>query len=125
MLPIQQNARSCLIIVDMQNFFFRQEERRRNLNEVINNINKLISFFDKCALPVFHVVSCYKMDGSDWDLKMKAAGNPELIEGTQEAAILPDIAVLKNHKTIIKTRYSSFFKTDLADQFTPKELNAL
>lgn len=122
MLPIQQNTRSSLIIVDMQEFFFQKEQRRRNLDKVINNINKLISLFDKCALPVFHVVSCYEMDGSDWDLKMKAAGKPELIEGTQEAAILPDITVLKNHRTIIKTRYSAFFNTDLAHQLHTEKI---
>ena len=72
----------------MQKFFFKAIERRHNLDKVINNINKLINHFDACSLPIFHVISCYQADGSDWDLKMKVAGKPELIEGTQEAAIL-------------------------------------
>jgi len=114
-LPLPKNARSALIIVDMQEFFFQKEERRRNLNQVIKKINQLIDHFDACELPVFHVVSCYQADESDWDLKMKAAGAPELIIGTREAAILSEIHLSERHKTVIKTRYSAFFKTNLAE----------
>lgn len=124
-LPLPKNARSSLIIVDMQNFFFKEIERRHNLNKVINNINKLINHFDACSLPVFHVISCYQADGSDWDLKMKVAGKPELIEGTQEAAILPEIRVSKNHTSIIKTRYSAFFKTNLAEMLQANKIDRI
>jgi maleamate amidohydrolase len=64
---------------------------------------------------VVNVLSAYKADGSDWDLKMKAAGKPELIEGTAEADLLPGIMISKNHLTTVKTRYSAFFKTALAE----------
>jgi len=114
-LPIHENARSALIIVDMQKYFFQDVERRRNLDQVVNNINTLIDYFDECSLPVFHVVSCYQANRSDWDLKMKTTGEPELIIGTQEAEILSEIRVSKRHNSIIKTRYSAFFKTNLAE----------
>ena len=123
MLPLPENARSALIVVDMQNFFFRQAERRINLEGVIHNINRLISHFDSQALPVFHVISAYRADGSDWDLKMKAAGKPELIEGTLEAAILPEIRVLKSHTIVRKTRYSAFFKTNLAGALQAEKID--
>lgn len=93
MLPLNENARSSLLIVDMQNFFFRDAERRVNLGEVVQNINRLIACFDACSLPVFHVITSYRADGSNWDLKMKTAGKPELIEASPEAAILPGIHV--------------------------------
>ena len=114
-LPLSPNARSALLIVDMQQFFFRRPERRRNLEEVVANINRLIDHFDATSQPVVHVISCFKADGSDWDLKMKAAGAPELIEGTPEAAILPHIRVSPAHRTLVKTRYSAFFNTGLAE----------
>lgn len=44
MIPMSKDARSSLIIVDMQNFFFRDAARRRNLEQVVKNINKLIKF---------------------------------------------------------------------------------
>ena len=40
-----------------------------NLSEVINNINQIIDHFEAYSLPVFHIISCYKADGSDWDRK--------------------------------------------------------
>ena len=112
-LPLHEKSRSALIIVDMQEYFFQDEVRRRNLDRVIENINKLIDHFDSRLLPVCHVISCYKADKSDWDLKMKAAGEPELIFGTQEAEILTKIKVLNKHNTYIKTRYSAFFKSSV------------
>ena len=114
-LPLAQNARSALAIVDMQEFFFRKPERRKNLKQVIENINRLISFFEDHHLPIVHVITCYLADGSDWDLKMKITGEPELIEHSPEAAILPGIKVTPAHFVLKKTRYSAFFKTDLAD----------
>jgi nicotinamidase-related amidase len=114
-LPLSSNARSALLIVDMQEFFFRQAERRRNLEIVTNNINRLIGHFERTSQPVIHVITCFKADGSDWDLKMKASGEAELIEGTPETAILAQIRLSANHRTVIKTRYSGFFKTNLAE----------
>lgn len=115
MLPLPQNARSSLVIVDMQDFFFRDAARRRNLEQVVKNINRLIEFFDDRPWPIFHVLSGFKADGSDWDLKMRAAGKPELIVGSDEANIVPGIKISKHHRIIIKTRYSAFFKTNLAE----------
>ena len=117
-LPLSETARSALLIVDMQEYFFQKEERRRLLPQALENMNHLIEFFDAQSWPVVHVVSRYLADGSDWDLKMKAAGVPELIVGTPEADILPQISVHPHHLTVRKTRYSAFFKTGLADELS-------
>jgi len=109
----------------MQEFFFQEPERRRGLDLVIDNINRLITFFQGRHLPVVHVITCYKADGSDWELKMKATGKPELLEGSPEAAILPQIQVSPDHLIIKKTRYSAFFKTDLADLLKAKSIHRL
>ena len=113
-LPLPNQARSALLIVDMQEFFFREPERRRHLEAVVANVNRLIGHFETRRLPIFHIVTSYRADGSDWDLKMKAAGEPELIVGTPETAILPQVKVAEKHMIVTKTRYSAFFKTDLA-----------
>jgi nicotinamidase-related amidase len=125
LLPLPHNARSALAIVDMQEFFFQKPERRQGLDLVIDNINRLITFFQGRHLPVVHVITCYKADGSDWELKMKATGEPELIEGSPEAAILPQIQVSPDHLIIKKTRYSAFFKTDLADLLRASSIHRL
>jgi nicotinamidase-related amidase len=125
LLPLPEDARSALAIVDMQEFFFQKPERRQKLKTVIENINRLITFFEAQHLPVIHVITCYKADGSDWDLKMKITGEPELIENNPEAAILPNIKVSPAHLVLKKTRYSSFFKTNLAELLIANDIQRL
>jgi len=115
-LPLPSHVHSALLIIDMQEFFFRKPQRRHRLEEVVANINRLIRHFEVTQSPIVHVVTGYQSDGSDWDLKMKAAGKPELISGTAEAAILPQLQVADHHLILTKTRYSAFFKTDLAER---------
>lgn len=113
-LRLPHNARSALLVIDMQEFFFRQPQRRHGLRQVVANINRLINHFETQHMPVFHVVTAYETDGSDWELKMKASGKPELIVGTPETAMLPQIKVSDSHAVVRKTRYSAFFETGLA-----------
>jgi isochorismate hydrolase len=124
LLPLPENARSALAIVDMQEFF-QKPARRQGLEKVIENINRLIGFFEAQHLPVMQVITCYKADGSDWDLKMKATGDPELIEGSPETAILPQIQVSSDHLVVKKTRYSAFFKTNLVDLLRASHIQRL
>ncbi|HZW04105.1 MAG TPA: cysteine hydrolase [Anaerolineaceae bacterium] len=119
LLNLDSGARSALLIVDMQPFFFRQPERRALLEGPAANINRLIAAFDALDWPVVHCITALQPDGSDWDLKMKASGVPELISGSPEAAILPEICATDRHWVVQKTRYSAFFKTNLS-----KRLNA-
>jgi hypothetical protein len=39
MLPLIKNSRSSLIIVDMQNFFFRQAERQYTRSELLTYLD--------------------------------------------------------------------------------------
>jgi nicotinamidase-related amidase len=122
LLPLTADARSALVIVDMQEFFFRKPERRQHLDTVIANINQLIDYFEARRWPIVHVITCYKADGSDWELKMKVTGEPELIEGTPETAILPQIKISDAHFILAKTRYSAFFKTNLVDLLRARDI---
>lgn len=115
-IPLPANARTVLIVVDMQVFFFRSPDRRVGLEAVTTNINRLIDFFDAAERPVFHIVTRYRPDGTDWDLKQKIWGQCELITGTPEAAMLPAIHCRPHHETLIKTRYSAFHQTGLAER---------
>jgi nicotinamidase-related amidase len=122
LLPLPSNARSALVIVDMQEFFFRKPERREGLNQVVANINRLIEHFESRQFPVCHVITAFKPNGSDWELKMQAANEPELIEGTAETEILPQVRLRNTHRIFIKTRYSAFFKTPLAEHLQSENI---
>jgi NAD+ synthase len=123
LLPLPERCRSALVIVDMQEFFFKKPERRKGLDEVIKNINRLIRVFEDHHYPIFHIITAYRPDGSDWELKMKVSGKAELIIGSPETVILPAINVSSSHTILIKTRYSAFFKTDLVDRLIAEEIS--
>jgi NAD+ synthase len=112
-LAFDPGSISALLIVDMQVYFFRLPERQAGLAEAVANINRLSAYFDRCAWPVFHVISSYSPDGSDWDLKMHASGVSELIAGEPETQVLAEVNISPAHQCIVKTRYSAFFKTGL------------
>jgi NAD+ synthase len=115
LLPVRPNARSALLVIDMQEFFFRRPERRSNLKTVTENINRLSAYFDKRGFPVVHIATAYQAGGFDWDLKMLSSGIAQMITGTEEAAFLPEMTIQPHHLKLTKTRYSAFFKTNLAD----------
>ncbi len=115
-LPLPPGARTALVVVDMQAFFFRLPERRVGLKSVVANINRLIDHFDAAGLPVFHALTAYRPDGSNWDLKQKLWGLYELIAGTPDAEMLPAIHCRPNHGIVVKTRYSAVHKTGLAER---------
>jgi NAD+ synthase len=116
LLPLPLKPIDALLIIDMQEFFFHIPERRNGLPQVIQSINHMIQHFDMLGWPVVHVISAYQPDKTDWDLKMKASDTPELILGSPESQILPEINVQPGHWQVRKTRYSAFFRTDLAER---------
>lgn len=113
-LPFQYNQPTALLVVDMQNYFFKDPQRAALLEPVLPRINQLITTFDLAGLPVIQVLSAYHPDRSDWDLRMLREGQPSLLRGSQEAALLDRLHVQRRHHRVIKTRYSAFFKTRLA-----------
>jgi nicotinamidase-related amidase len=122
-IPLPSNARTALVVVDMQSFFFRTPERCVGLETGVANINRLIDYFDASSLPVFHVITTYHADGSDWDLKQKLWGLPDLIAGTPEAEMLPAIHCRPHHAILVKTRYSAFHKTGLAERLAAQSVH--
>jgi nicotinamidase-related amidase len=121
-IPMTAGARSALLVVDMQEFFFRLPERRVGLENVVANINRMIDAFDAAALPVYHVITAYQPDGSDWDLKQKLWDVCELLAGSLETEILPAIRRLPAHCDLVKTRYSAFMKTGLAERLLAQNI---
>lgn len=113
-LPLPADARSALLVVDMQAYYFRLPERRVGLEEALTNLRRLIDAFDARGEPVVHVRTAFRPDGSDWELKMRSNGQPLLLEDSPEAGFLPGIPIRPRHTVVTKTRYSAFFNTDLA-----------
>ena len=115
----------ALLIIDMQYRFFRTEERRRNLDKLVQNINELTHWFECENLPVIHVLTVHQRDKSTWDLGMRRKNQAVLIEGTKEARELCEIVQSQAHQRLVKTRHSAFIRTDLEGRLRNQGIEAL
>ena len=61
----------ALVIIDMQHYFFRSEERRVKLSELIKSINELIDISNEKNIPIYQVLTVHKSDKSTWNIVMK------------------------------------------------------
>ncbi|MCL1824295.1 MAG: isochorismatase family protein [Oscillospiraceae bacterium] len=109
-------ARDALIIIDMQNYFFRDKKRAKKIEPLAEKINELIDIFDEAGLPVYHILTVHKRDKSSWDLQMLKNGKAALLEDTEQAREIEDIRTSGRHFFITKTRHSAFIRTGLEDR---------
>lgn len=92
----------CLLVVDMQNDFFKSIKNKK----IFQNINKLIEKFSKKDLVIF-TQEYHTM----FDKEFKKAG-VHCIKNTRGAEFIPGLSNRMNF-LIKKKRYSAFYKTNL------------
>lgn len=115
----------ALVIIDMQNWFFRSEERREKLSELIESINVLIEVAKNKKIPIFQVLTIHKANKSTWNIVMKKHNFSALLEGSDEAKLLPEIKFDDNQEVVIKTRQSIFIRTDFEERLRNKNIDTL
>jgi nicotinamidase-related amidase len=105
---------SCLLVVDMQNFFLDSGGPAFLPGglAVLPNVSKLIQSFRKKKLPVIYTAHGHKSKELDGGI-MGCWWDGMILEGTWEAEIHPDLAPLPEEKIVYKHRYSAFYNTDL------------
>ncbi|CAH2213064.1 cysteine hydrolase family protein [Tepidibacter aestuarii] len=117
--------RLALVIIDMQQYFFRSEERRIKLRELISAINELIDCAKDKNIPIYQVLTVHKDDRSTWNIVMKKYNFAALIEGSKEAELLSEIKFDKSQEVIIKTRQSAFIRTNFEDKLRENNIDTL
>ncbi|MDY2631356.1 MAG: cysteine hydrolase [Clostridium sp.] len=115
----------ALVIIDMQNWFFRSEERREKLSELIESINVLIEVAKNKKIPIFQVLTIHKANKSTWNIVMKKHNFSALLEGSDEAKLLPEIKFDDNQEVVIKTRQSTFIRTDFEERLRNNNIDTL
>ena len=113
----------ALVIIDMQNWFFRSEDRREKLSELIESINQLIEVATTKNITIFQVLTIHKADKSTWNIVMKKHNFSALIEGSEEAKLLPEIKFDSSQEIIVKTRQSTFIRTNFEEKLKEKNID--
>lgn len=105
--------KAILLVIDMQNDFFRQESLSKLRPHLADAINRLTALARERHCPVVWIVAQFAADRSDAFPEMKKRDISICIEGTDGAQIIPELVVQPGDRTVVKKRYSAFFGTDL------------
>ncbi len=105
---------SCLLVVDMQNFFLDPKSPTFTPGglAILSNVAKLIKAFRRRRLPVIYTAHVHKSKELDGGI-LGWWWEGMVIENTKDAEIHPKLTPLPEEKVIYKHRYSAFYNTDL------------
>lgn len=117
--------RPALVVIDMQHYFFRSEERKVKLPEITQSINELIDITKDKNIPIYQVITIHKSDKSTWNIVMKQHNFAALLEGSKEAELLPEIRFDNSQEIITKTRQSTFIRTNFEEKLKENNIDTL
>lgn len=104
----------ALLIIDMLNDFFRQHAHlAAQRARLVGAINTLAEAFREHGQPVFWVRQEFAPDLHDAFLEMRKHTLRVTIAGTDGCELLPELDQRPTDTTIVKKRYSAFFRTEL------------
>lgn len=92
---------------------------------MIESINELIEVATTKNITIFQVLTIHKADKSTWNIVMKKYNFSALIEGSEEAKLLPEIKFDSSQEIIVKTRQSTFIRTNFEEKLKEKNIDTL
>lgn len=106
--------KAVIFIIDMQNYFLREQPDifRKKL---LPNIANLLSAARIGDLEVIHVITRYSCNKSDWPEAWKEQDSIWCLQGSGDEQIIKEVEPLPDEPLIVKTRYSAFYRTPLED----------
>jgi nicotinamidase-related amidase len=121
---------TALVVVDLQNDFinadFIDKESAENIKKrLVAGINDITPLFRHAKLPVIFVRMIYKMDGSNWTLRMKDLNWPYCIENTPGSQFFEGLKIEESDIIVTKDRYSAFYNTNLWEILQQKSVDTL
>ncbi|MFH5831884.1 cysteine hydrolase family protein [Halalkalibaculum sp. DA3122] len=142
-------SRSALLTIDMQEDFTRPDAPAyiHGTEEMLENLQDLLSYFRHKKRPVFHIVRLYRRDGSNVDLCRRASveqGNQVVAPGTPGAELVhelkPDTGISLDHNLLMsgapqpfsstewalfKPRWGAFYQTRLQQMLQKQQVNTV
>ncbi|RUY20274.1 cysteine hydrolase [Mesorhizobium sp. M7A.F.Ca.US.001.04.2.1] len=107
-------TKRALIIIDLINDYL-DHWSAGEAARLISETNKLVAAFREAELPIIWVRQEFLPDLSDAFLEMRDKNVKIAIEGTSGAQLHADLGWQPADITIVKKRYSAFYKTELED----------
>ncbi len=104
---------SVLLVIDMQEDFFRHDRLSSRRGELVRRTNELTESFRARAGKVIWVKQEFAPDLSDAPLEIRRRGMRVVVAGSPGAALLPELRVEPADLHLVKKRYSAFFGSSL------------
>ena len=114
----------ALVIVDMQVDYFNDSELERCRDDLVAACNALVERATAAEAPVIEVRTEHKPDRSTWALNMRDDDSGMVIEGTPGAEPVPGLRT-EGTTTVIKTRDSAFFRTELEELLASRGVESI
>lgn len=109
----RMEARTALIVVDMQNSYFEAPELEEQRESVTEKVNELIRAAREGGCPVLLVRTQHERDRSTWTVNMHDDAKGFAYPGTAQSQYVAGLDT-EGGVELVKTRDSAFFDTDLA-----------
>ena len=118
----------ALLVIDAQKVYSLNHSRLKvnNVESIVENINKIIRYFENKNLPIIYIRHLHDPDGSDAGRMYDFSGKTGKIgfrKESLETEYIDDLIIIKRAPEIIKNRYNSFFNTDLANLLNKLKIN--
>lgn len=102
----------CFLIIDAQNDYLDPWDRHK-VTRLVSRINEVVAAFRECGLPIVWIKTEFRADLTDAFLEMRDRNISMVIEGGRGADFHSELDWQPCDKTIIKKRYSAFFRSEL------------
>lgn len=114
----------ALIIIDMQNAYFKSPNLVKQKARLVSEINSLIAEHSRRGALVLNVKTIHASDKSTWTLNMLQDNQGFLLKGTEETQNVSGLQ-LEAAIEIIKTRDSAFHETTLLQTLRDNQIQAI
>ncbi len=115
--------RTALLLIDLQNDYFADDELERCRDDLLAACNHLIRTARDAGAPVVEVQTVHTHDKSTWALNMLEDDQGMALAGTTGAARLDGL--LEPDHVVVKTRDSAFHGTDLERWLRERDVDRL
>lgn len=105
----------ALVVVDMQQDYFRDGELDRCRDDLVATIDRLAAAAHAAGVPVLEARTEHDPEGSTWTISMREDGGGPAMAGTPGVEPVPGLD-LGDAPVVVKTRDSAFHATDLDDR---------
>jgi nicotinamidase-related amidase len=101
------------LIIDMQVDFFAHDLLTRLRPALVTNTNALVASARVAGSSIVWVRTEYSPDLADAPIEVRKNRISVVVSGTPGASLLPELNAIASDESIVKKRYSAFFRTDL------------